>query len=503
MHPSPVAALALRLSGACQTYQSPPQPPGPRRGGRLSALSAQPLSTGGCGRVCLGFWGRKESGSGLLTVSDPGLILPESACRWPQVFHTQGIRLCPMTLFNPVFNCLTPIVIKRSKTQARGGTDSSRRSWLCRSASAPSLQACEPVQDRCSGPCYRPRHAAAWRSRNRAPAGWVAWATNAITEGRARFRIGTQWFSRSGWWNRRAPALPCGRGMLAQFSLLQRFAVWWVAPPWPILSVAAVLLGEIRCRFIILARKDEPTPDYARKDEPTPDYAFLLPVRLVPGTGPRRPVPPRPRHPQQALRAETDRVPQAGGDRRAAGGAGPGDLDRPPGPSPAVGGDPNGAESVRTHWLAARRCRPRHGCAPPLRGQGPERTLHSAPSGSGRSPGGMVPRVSRRAGDAGIPEQSRRALEPGCRRATGRPPPAQRRTALPVAEAKARDTARAPPYRGHATASPRHRSLGHRAVAGARVGGDDPDLSPCRSAAEGRGPRQGDAVGHAAGAVPA
>src|SRR5208337_3631362 len=38
---------------------------------RLSALSAQPLSTGGCGRVCLGFWvldlcfwGRKVSGSG-------------------------------------------------------------------------------------------------------------------------------------------------------------------------------------------------------------------------------------------------------------------------------------------------------------------------------------------------------------------------------------------------------------------------------------------------------
>src|SRR5271157_5549803 len=30
---------------------------------------------------------------------------------------------------------------------------------------------------------------------------------------------------------------------------------------------------EIRCQFIILARKDEPTPDYARKDEPTPDYA--------------------------------------------------------------------------------------------------------------------------------------------------------------------------------------------------------------------------------------
>src|SRR5271157_5643542 len=79
-HPSPVAAIALRPSGACQTYQSPPQPPGPRRGGRLSALSAQPLSTGGCGRVCLGFWvldlrfwGRKESGSGSAAHNAVGL----------------------------------------------------------------------------------------------------------------------------------------------------------------------------------------------------------------------------------------------------------------------------------------------------------------------------------------------------------------------------------------------------------------------------------------------
>ncbi len=66
------------------------------------------------------------------------------------------------------------------------------------SCCSPIEQACEPVQDRCSGPCSRPRHTAAWRSRNRAPAGWVAWATNAITEGRARFRIGSQWFSGSG-----------------------------------------------------------------------------------------------------------------------------------------------------------------------------------------------------------------------------------------------------------------------------------------------------------------
>ena len=33
---------------------------------------------------------------------------PGSGCRWPQVFHTQAIRLRPMTLFNPVFNCVTP-----------------------------------------------------------------------------------------------------------------------------------------------------------------------------------------------------------------------------------------------------------------------------------------------------------------------------------------------------------------------------------------------------------
>src|SRR5208337_4441052 len=44
-----------------------------------------------------------------------------SGCRWPQVFHTRAIRLRPMTLFNPVFNCVTPKGIKRSKTQADEG----------------------------------------------------------------------------------------------------------------------------------------------------------------------------------------------------------------------------------------------------------------------------------------------------------------------------------------------------------------------------------------------
>ncbi len=37
---------------------------------------------------------------------------------------------------------------------------------------------------------------------------------------------------------------------------------------------------EIRCQFIILARKEEATPDYARKEEATPDYARGNPVSI-------------------------------------------------------------------------------------------------------------------------------------------------------------------------------------------------------------------------------
>ena len=85
-----------------------------------------------------------------------------------------------------------------------------------------------------------------------------------------------------------------------------------------------------------------------------------------------------------------------------------------------------------------------HRGARPLRGEGPETAIHPAPPGSGRDPSAVAPRVPRRAVDAGIPEQSRRATESGCRRAPGRPPPAQRRTVLPVAETKASDAARAP-----------------------------------------------------------
>ena len=80
-----------------------------------------------------------------------------------------------------------------------------------------------------------------------------------------------------------------------------------------------------------------------------------------------------------------------------------GNLDRPAGPGPAAGGDPDGTEGVRTDRLAAQRRRPGHRCARPLRGKGQKRALHAAPSGSGRGPGKMVPRVSRRAGDPAFP----------------------------------------------------------------------------------------------------
>src|SRR5271157_6074111 len=45
-----------------------------------------------------------------------------------------------------------------------------------------------------------------------------------------------------------APARPRGRGRLAQCCLPQRFAVWWVALPWPILPVPVVLLAL--CRIV-------------------------------------------------------------------------------------------------------------------------------------------------------------------------------------------------------------------------------------------------------------
>ena len=48
-------------------------------------------------------------------------------------------------------------------------------------------QACEPVQDRCSVPCSRPRrHAAAWRSRNSAGGAFSSFVGSLINEAQAR-----------------------------------------------------------------------------------------------------------------------------------------------------------------------------------------------------------------------------------------------------------------------------------------------------------------------------
>ena len=126
-------------------------------------------------------------------------------------------------------------------------------------------------------PCSRPGHAAGLRSRNRAPAGWVAWATNAITEGREPTRCN------------RASAIKrkrlSGDGRKGRVSVTvsegTTFSAMW-GPSWNLWvsmkrsTFESPLIfsreSEIRCQFIILARKDEPTPDYLRKDEPTLDY---------------------------------------------------------------------------------------------------------------------------------------------------------------------------------------------------------------------------------------
>ena len=230
---------------------------------------------------------------------------------------------------------------------------------------------------------------------------------------------------------------------------------------------------------------------------------FLLPVRVVPGAGPRRPVPPHPRHPQQTLRAETDRAPQAGGDRRAAGGAGSGDVDRSAGPGPAADGDPDGAEGVRTDRLAARRCRPRHRCARPLRGQGQEKRCTPlgqdvvavlanwfrecpAEPAAPAFPSSRGGPLSRDAVERLVARHQRSAEDrcPSLKRKRVTPHVLRHTAAMQLLRHGIDRSVIAP-------------------VAGARVGGDDRDVSPCRPAAEGRGARQGTAVKPAAGAVPA
>jgi hypothetical protein len=122
-----------------------------------------------------------------------------------------------MTLFNPVFNCLTPIVIKRLKTQTDEG--------LTPADEAGSVVLRQP------------------------PASKLAnlFRIDVLPESSPRLC---------------GPARPCGRGKLAQFSLLQRLAVWWVAPPWPILPVPAVLLAL--CRLVVRKRSSDKTARVGR-----------------------------------------------------------------------------------------------------------------------------------------------------------------------------------------------------------------------------------------------
>ena len=78
MHPSPVAALALRPSGACQTYQSPPSHWAPGGVGVVGFVGPASFNRGLRARL-LRVLGSERVRIGLLTVSDLGLILPESA----------------------------------------------------------------------------------------------------------------------------------------------------------------------------------------------------------------------------------------------------------------------------------------------------------------------------------------------------------------------------------------------------------------------------------------
>ena len=191
----------------------------------------------------------------MLTVSDPGLILPESACRWPQVFHTQGIRLRPMTLFNPVFNCLTPIVIKRLKTQADEGLTPADEAGSVVLRQPPASKLANlfriDVRDHALGLVTQQLGG---RVTEHPPGGWLGPRTPSLREGPGSASVASG--SPDPVAGTGAPARPCGRGTLAQFSLLQRFAVWWVAPPWPILSVAAMLLAL--CRLVVLNYRTMP-----------------------------------------------------------------------------------------------------------------------------------------------------------------------------------------------------------------------------------------------------
>ena len=166
-----------------------------------------------------------------------------------------------MTLFNPVFNCLTPIGIKRLKTQTDEGLTPADEAGYVVLRQPPASKLANlfriDVRDHALGLVTQQLGG---RVTEHPPGGWLGPRTPSLREGPGSASVPSG--SPDPVAGTGALARPCGRGKLAQFSLLQRFAVWWVAPPWPILSVAAVLLAlcrlvEERRRFTQPRSRDE------------------------------------------------------------------------------------------------------------------------------------------------------------------------------------------------------------------------------------------------------
>ena len=157
-----------------------------------------------------------------------------------------------MTLFNPVFNCLTPKGIKRLKTQTDEGLTPADEAGSVVLRQPPASKLANlfriDVRDHALGLVTQQLGG---RVREHPPGGWLGPRTPSLREGPGSASVPSgspDPVAGTG----ACAARPCGRGKLAQFSLLQRFAVWWVAPPWPILSVAAVLLAL--CRLVECGR---------------------------------------------------------------------------------------------------------------------------------------------------------------------------------------------------------------------------------------------------------
>ena len=162
-----------------------------------------------------------------------------------------------MTLFNPVFNRQTPKGVERLKTQTDEGLTPADEAGSVVLRQPPASKLANlfriDVRDHALGLVTQQLGG---RVTEHPPGGWLGPRTPSLREGPGSASVPSG--SPDPVAGTGAPARPCGRGKLAQFSLLQRFAVWWVAPPWPILSVAAVLLAL--CRLVDKKEGQLPQP---------------------------------------------------------------------------------------------------------------------------------------------------------------------------------------------------------------------------------------------------